>query len=85
MSLPQAKKDISDSPAAGAVTEPIDRQKLQTDIDRKLQLYGVFAAIATENHRTSGTPLFAPLPHPGALHQAHLCGFTAARLRREEH
>ncbi|KAI0644415.1 hypothetical protein C8Q79DRAFT_1011468 [Trametes meyenii] len=45
MSLPQAKKDISDRPAAGAVTEPIDRQKVQIDVDRKLRLYGVFTAI----------------------------------------
>ncbi|KAI0328370.1 hypothetical protein GY45DRAFT_1005773 [Cubamyces sp. BRFM 1775] len=45
MSLPQARKDISDRPAANAVTEPIDRQKLQTDVDRKLRLYGVFNAI----------------------------------------
>ncbi len=45
MSLPQATKDISSNPAAGAVTEPIDRQKLQTDVDRKLRLYGIFAAI----------------------------------------
>ena len=45
MSLPQAKKEISDRPRAGTVTEPIDRQKLQTDVDRKLRLYGVFAAM----------------------------------------
>lgn len=45
MSLPQAKKDISDHPAAGSVTEPIDRQKLQTDVDRKLRLYGAFTAM----------------------------------------
>ncbi|KAI9059164.1 hypothetical protein FKP32DRAFT_1580513 [Trametes sanguinea] len=45
MSLPQAQKDISDRPAANAVTEPIDRQKLQTDVDRKLRLYGIFTAI----------------------------------------
>ena len=45
MSLPQAKKEISDHPSAGTVTEPINRQKLQTDVDRKLRLYGVFAAI----------------------------------------
>ncbi|KAI0373547.1 hypothetical protein BV20DRAFT_937833 [Pilatotrama ljubarskyi] len=45
MSLPQASKDISDRPAANAVTEPIDRQKLQTDVDRKLRLYGIFSAI----------------------------------------
>ncbi|RDX45619.1 hypothetical protein OH76DRAFT_1558936 [Lentinus brumalis] len=45
MSLPQAKKDISDHPAAGSVTEPIDRQKLQTDVDRKLRFYGAFTAM----------------------------------------
>ncbi|RPD78550.1 hypothetical protein L226DRAFT_543850 [Lentinus tigrinus ALCF2SS1-7] len=45
MSLPQAKQDISDRPAAGSVTEPIDRQKLQTDVDRKLRLYGAFTAM----------------------------------------
>ncbi|KAI0737543.1 hypothetical protein C8Q80DRAFT_1276300 [Daedaleopsis nitida] len=45
MSLPQAQKHISDHPAAGSVTEPIDRQKLQTDVDRKLRLYGVFTAM----------------------------------------
>ncbi|KAI0819333.1 hypothetical protein BC628DRAFT_1498440 [Trametes gibbosa] len=45
MSLPNASKDISSNPSANAVTEPIDRQKLQTDVDRKLRLYGVFTAI----------------------------------------
>ena len=45
MSLPQAKQDISDHPAAGSVTEPVDRQKLQTDVDRKLRLYGAFTAM----------------------------------------
>lgn len=45
MSLPQARKDISDHPAAGTVTEPIDPKKLQTDVDRKLRLYGAFTAM----------------------------------------
>ncbi|TBU30300.1 hypothetical protein BD311DRAFT_236054 [Dichomitus squalens] len=43
--LPTTKKDISEHPAAATVTEPIDRQKLQTDVDRKLRLYGAFQAM----------------------------------------
>lgn len=44
MSLPQATKQISDKPAANAVTVPNDAKALQADVDRKLRLYGVIQA-----------------------------------------
>ena len=44
--LPPAPKDISEHPAKGAVTEPMDREKLQTDVTRKLRLYGAFQAMS---------------------------------------
>lgn len=44
MSLPQAPKDISDHPAKGSVTAPVDKQAQAADVDRKLKLYGVFSA-----------------------------------------
>jgi len=45
MSLPQAQKDISDRPALGAVTDPINRDKKNADVDRKLRLYSIATAI----------------------------------------
>ncbi|KAH8096888.1 hypothetical protein BXZ70DRAFT_895650 [Cristinia sonorae] len=44
MSLPNAAKDISDHPAKGSVTEPINKQNQAADVDRKLRLYGVINA-----------------------------------------
>jgi len=44
MSLPQAKRDISENPAAGAVTDPVNKQQKDADIDRKLRLYGAIEA-----------------------------------------
>ncbi len=44
--LPTAPKDVSEHPAKGAVTEPIDREKLQADVTRKLRLYGAFQAMS---------------------------------------
>ena len=43
--LPPAPKDVSEHPAKGAVTEPIDREKLQSDVARKLRLYGAVQAM----------------------------------------
>ncbi|KAI0768823.1 hypothetical protein BD413DRAFT_561805 [Trametes elegans] len=67
MSLPQARKDISDKPAANAVTEPVDRQKLQSDVDRKLRLYGVFTAIKESRLPTNDQidAILAHLSHEG--------------------
>lgn len=45
MSLPPAVKDISDHPAKGAVTDPLNKEKLGVDLDRKLKLYGVLQAL----------------------------------------
>ncbi|KAI5993190.1 hypothetical protein EDC04DRAFT_2872684 [Pisolithus marmoratus] len=44
MSLPTAHKDISDHPASGAVTAPVDRRAQEADVDRKLRFYGVIQA-----------------------------------------
>ncbi|THH17056.1 hypothetical protein EUX98_g9201 [Antrodiella citrinella] len=44
MSLPNATKDISDHPAKGSVTEPINKQQQAADVDRKLRFYGVINA-----------------------------------------
>ncbi|TCD61093.1 hypothetical protein EIP91_009046 [Steccherinum ochraceum] len=44
MSLPNAPKDISDHPAKGSVTEPLNKQNQAADVDRKLRLYGVINA-----------------------------------------
>ncbi|KAL5532100.1 hypothetical protein ACEPAF_5664 [Sanghuangporus sanghuang] len=41
MSLPTAPRDISDKPKAGAVTDPVNKQQKDADVDRKLRLYGV--------------------------------------------
>ncbi|KAG5350862.1 hypothetical protein C0989_009009 [Termitomyces sp. Mn162] len=44
MSLPPAKKDISNHPAPGSVVDPVNRQAKDADVDRKLRLYGVIEA-----------------------------------------
>ncbi|KAL1750785.1 hypothetical protein FB107DRAFT_177998, partial [Schizophyllum commune] len=44
MSLPQAPKDISSKPKAGAVTDPVNKKLKNEDIDRKVRLYGVISA-----------------------------------------
>lgn len=44
MSLPQAPKDVSDHPASGSVTAPLDKAAQAADVDRKLKLYGVLSA-----------------------------------------
>jgi hypothetical protein len=38
MSLPPATRDISDKPAAGAVTDPVNKQAKDADVDRKVRL-----------------------------------------------
>ncbi|KAI1785937.1 hypothetical protein LXA43DRAFT_1113109 [Ganoderma leucocontextum] len=43
--LPPAPKDVTEHPAKGAVTEPVDRERLETDVARKLRLYGAFQAM----------------------------------------
>ncbi|KAH9944711.1 hypothetical protein B0H21DRAFT_863006 [Amylocystis lapponica] len=44
MSLPIAQKDISDKPAKGSVTDPVDKTAQAADIDRKLRFYGIVNA-----------------------------------------
>ncbi|KAH8111325.1 hypothetical protein DFH11DRAFT_1794541 [Phellopilus nigrolimitatus] len=44
MSLPTAPRDISDKPTSGAVTDPVNKQQKDADVDRKLRLYGVIEA-----------------------------------------
>ncbi|KZT65934.1 hypothetical protein DAEQUDRAFT_675958 [Daedalea quercina L-15889] len=45
MSLAPAKQDISDRPALNAVTDPMNRDQKDADVDRKLRLYGVATAL----------------------------------------
>ncbi|KAF4574250.1 hypothetical protein EYR40_006036 [Pleurotus pulmonarius] len=45
MSLPTARKDISEQPAAGSVTAPIDRAAKDADVDRKIRLYHLVGAL----------------------------------------
>lgn len=45
MSLAAAKQDIRDRPALDGVTEPVNRDQKNADIDRKLHLYGVATAL----------------------------------------
>lgn len=45
MSLPTAPKDISEHPMPTSVVEPVDRNKVQRDIDRKIRFYGIIAAM----------------------------------------
>ncbi|TDL17822.1 hypothetical protein BD410DRAFT_793854 [Rickenella mellea] len=44
MSLPDAKKSISENPAKDSVASPTDRKELEKDVDRKLRFYGVIQA-----------------------------------------
>ncbi|KZT25454.1 hypothetical protein NEOLEDRAFT_1133378 [Neolentinus lepideus HHB14362 ss-1] len=44
MSLPTATKDISDHPAKGSVTDPVNKREKDADVDRKLRFYGVIEA-----------------------------------------
>ncbi|KAH6911282.1 hypothetical protein BKA70DRAFT_1220304 [Coprinopsis sp. MPI-PUGE-AT-0042] len=44
MSLPQATKDISEHPTAGAVVDPVNKKAQAADVERKLKLYGVIQA-----------------------------------------
>ncbi|KDQ18076.1 hypothetical protein BOTBODRAFT_155126 [Botryobasidium botryosum FD-172 SS1] len=44
MSLPAANKEISAHPGANSVTDPVNRDLMQADIDRKLRLYGAIEA-----------------------------------------
>ncbi|KAG5639678.1 hypothetical protein H0H81_005861 [Sphagnurus paluster] len=44
MSLSAAPKDISNDPVPGSVTEPINKQAKDADVERKLRLYGVIEA-----------------------------------------
>jgi hypothetical protein len=37
MSLPTATKDISAHPAKGSVVDPIDKDKKEADVDRKVR------------------------------------------------
>lgn len=39
MSLPTAPKDISDKPKAGSVTDPVNKNMKDADIDRKVCRY----------------------------------------------
>lgn len=45
MSLPNASKDVSDSPAKGSVVAPVDKQAQAADVDRKLKFYGAVNAL----------------------------------------
>ncbi|KAF8639373.1 hypothetical protein AX17_001529 [Amanita inopinata Kibby_2008] len=45
MSLPQAPKVISNHPAPGSVTAPVDKREKDKDIERKLRFYGVIQAL----------------------------------------
>lgn len=44
MSLPLAKKEVSDHPSAMSVVDPIDKNTMHADVDRKLRFYGAIAA-----------------------------------------
>lgn len=53
MSLPNAPKDISDSPAKGSVVAPVDKQAQAADVDRKLKFYGAVNAIKASRMPTN--------------------------------
>lgn len=38
MSLPPARRDISDHPAKGSVTDPVNKDQLNADVDRKVPI-----------------------------------------------
>lgn len=42
MSLPPATRDISNKPAAGAVTDPVNKQAKDADVDRKVITISLF-------------------------------------------
>jgi hypothetical protein len=44
MSLPPAKKEVSEHPAPGSVTVPVDKREKDQDVDRKIRFYGVIEA-----------------------------------------
>lgn len=65
MSLPQAQRDISEKPAAGAVTDPVNKEQMQADVDRK-----VCATRANLNfavHPILTLPLFEQLRFYGVI------------------
>ena len=37
MSLPTAQRDVSDKPASGAVTDPVNKAAKDADVDRKVR------------------------------------------------
>ncbi|EJT98618.1 hypothetical protein DACRYDRAFT_96400 [Dacryopinax primogenitus] len=43
-SLPTASKDVSDQPGKNAVTDPVMRERMQMDVDRKMRFYGIIEA-----------------------------------------
>jgi hypothetical protein len=43
--LPPATRDISDHPAAGTVTDPVDKAKMNADVERKIGLYSMINAL----------------------------------------
>ncbi|EMD37684.1 hypothetical protein CERSUDRAFT_105609 [Gelatoporia subvermispora B] len=45
MTLLMATKDISEKPSAFSVTNPVDKEKANRDIERKLRFYGVVSAL----------------------------------------
>jgi hypothetical protein len=45
MSLPPARQDISEHPAKGSVSVPVDSAKKNADVDRKIRFYGIIDAI----------------------------------------
>lgn len=45
MSLAPAKQDVRDRPALDGVTDPVDRDQKNADVDRKLRLYGIATAL----------------------------------------
>ncbi|PCH43513.1 hypothetical protein WOLCODRAFT_164502 [Wolfiporia cocos MD-104 SS10] len=62
MSLPQASRDVSDRPAQGSVVEPINRDRKNADVDRKLRLYGVATAMR-ESRLPTNTQIDAMLDY----------------------
>ena len=40
MSLPPARRDISDHPSKGSVTDPVNKDQLHADVDRKVSVGG---------------------------------------------
>ncbi|KAM5543234.1 hypothetical protein V8D89_003108 [Ganoderma adspersum] len=84
--LPPAPKDVSEHPAKGAVTEPIDREKLQSDVARKLRLYGAFQAMG-ESRLPTNTQLDHMLASLSNSTLAHSDGLSpdGQNLARDAH